>query len=318
MRREAPHGHTLNLFKQKVHATADNVRFKRQSVGHRPELSDGSDSSLGMSEADICMSSDVGGKEAAVPMHICDLFRALRPPTYCVDHEPSHRRPPARSPLDDTSEPQTPFDPVSEIECPALAFALRWWTRRTQMDIYDVLNYAERAVWGCRWGAWTVRRHCSELVSGKWNFGDIEAGTRRWQEDQTLPSVQPIVERMTEWDRQGVTGELLAALWERYPTECLSAGLSAPTPCLISVVLRDLGEGPIVRGAPKAPMSRKRYAVIKALLDAHPHGLSEDELKKRSGLTDARKIMYALRDSDEDWKAVLLLPGNTGAGYRIA
>ncbi|MHC4399217.1 MAG: hypothetical protein ACYTG0_06035 [Planctomycetota bacterium] len=84
------------------------------------------------------------------------------------------------------------------------------------------------------------------------------------------------------------------------------------------VVLRGRKSRPIVLGKEKRVLTRARYDVVKALIDAGPHGLTKDLLDDKSGHTDARKILGALAKSDEDWGKVVHMPGQPGRRYRIS
>jgi hypothetical protein len=82
--------------------------------------------------------------------------------------------------------------------------------------------------------------------------------------------------------------------------------------------LRGRDEGPIVLGKEKQPLTERQYNVVKALLDAGERGLSKDKLDEKSGHSEARKVLRALRRSDTDWAAVIHMPGKAGSGgYRI-
>jgi hypothetical protein len=96
-----------------------------------------------------------------------------------------------------------------------------------------------------------------------------------------------------------------------------SPGIPATPANGLRVVLRGRSEGPRVLGREKQPLSQAQYDVVKALLDADGRGLSKDELDRKSGHGDARKILKRLADADPDWAAVIHCPGKTGGGYRI-
>ncbi len=83
------------------------------------------------------------------------------------------------------------------------------------------------------------------------------------------------------------------------------------------VVLRGPGECPTVRTVEKRPLTLAQYDVVKALLDAGERGLGKDELDRKSGHGDARKVLKRLAESDSDWEAVIHFPGRSGGGYRI-
>jgi hypothetical protein len=82
-------------------------------------------------------------------------------------------------------------------------------------------------------------------------------------------------------------------------------------------VLQGRDKGPIVSGRLKQTLTPPQFDAVKALLDAGEPGLTKDQLDKKSGHGDARKILKRLADSDPDWKAVLPFPGTTGMRYRI-
>ena len=87
-----------------------------------------------------------------------------------------------------------------------------------------------------------------------------------------------------------------------------------------SVRLFGPGEEPEVLGMKKRPLNKTRYAVVLAIAKAAPIGLSKSELVKKSGCGDAVNILKGLAKADEDWQAVISLPGEggKGRGYRIA
>jgi hypothetical protein len=84
-----------------------------------------------------------------------------------------------------------------------------------------------------------------------------------------------------------------------------------------SVVLGQQGQGPVVLGKQKPPLTRTRYDVVKTLLEAGQDGLTVDELAKKSHHGDAVNSLKKLARSDPDWGAVISLPGSSGMGYRI-
>jgi hypothetical protein len=83
------------------------------------------------------------------------------------------------------------------------------------------------------------------------------------------------------------------------------------------VVLSGPGKPPLVLGKKKPVLTPARYNVVQALLDAGEGGLGKDELDKKSGHTDARKILKAVADSDPDWASVIHFPVRKGKGYRV-
>ena len=92
-----------------------------------------------------------------------------------------------------------------------------------------------------------------------------------------------------------------------------------PIPVCQSKAVRLFGPGeqPVVRGKKKDILTTPQYDVVQTLIEAGDSGLSKDQLVKKSGHGDARKIMKRLANRDSDWKAVLVFPGTPGRGYRI-
>jgi len=84
-----------------------------------------------------------------------------------------------------------------------------------------------------------------------------------------------------------------------------------------SVLLFGNVDSPIVQGTEKAKLTKPQYNVIQALIEAGEEGLTKDELDRKSGHGDSRKILKRLADSDADWKSVIPFPGKPGRGYRI-
>jgi hypothetical protein len=84
------------------------------------------------------------------------------------------------------------------------------------------------------------------------------------------------------------------------------------------VVLRGRDEGPLILGKEKPPLTDRQYNVIRSLLNAGEDGLTKDKLDEKSGHSESRKVLSALRDSDPDWAAAIHMPGKAGrGGYRI-
>lgn len=85
------------------------------------------------------------------------------------------------------------------------------------------------------------------------------------------------------------------------------------------VRLGGLRDSPVVRGTVKRPLTAPRHAVVAALVRAYPKGLTKDELVLDSGRDGAVDILKRLVKSDEDWAAVIQLPGgNYSGGYRLS
>lgn len=74
---------------------------------------------------------------------------------------------------------------------------------------------------------------------------------------------------------------------------------------------------PVVLGRPKKPLPPVKYLVVKTLLEAGEAGLSKPDLEARTGKAEAVKHLRLLRDSDDDWKAVIVMAGSPGNRYRI-
>lgn len=72
-------------------------------------------------------------------------------------------------------------------------------------------------------------------------------------------------------------------------------------------------------GEVEKKVSQRQYNVVQALVNAGSRGITKDQLDIKSGHTEARKVLVALRKKDEDWKRVIVCPGKAGnGGYRIA
>jgi len=77
------------------------------------------------------------------------------------------------------------------------------------------------------------------------------------------------------------------------------------------------GEQPEVNGKRKPTLTAARYDAVQALIEAGEAGLTKDQLDRQSGHTEARKLLKALANDDDDWKKVIRFPGTPGKGYRI-
>jgi hypothetical protein len=84
-----------------------------------------------------------------------------------------------------------------------------------------------------------------------------------------------------------------------------------------SVILFGRDGGPVVKGSEKSKLTNSQYDVVLALLRTGEKGLTKDELDRKSGHGDARKILKRLSERDSDWASVISFPGTTGMGYRI-
>jgi hypothetical protein len=72
----------------------------------------------------------------------------------------------------------------------------------------------------------------------------------------------------------------------------------------------------VVLGKPKR-LTKPRYDVIKALVNAFPQTLTQDQLIAKSDHSDAVGILKRLARRDPDWKVVIKLAGSTGGGYGL-
>jgi hypothetical protein len=83
--------------------------------------------------------------------------------------------------------------------------------------------------------------------------------------------------------------------------------------------VRFCGEGnePEVLGHSKLPLGVTEQAVIKALVEAFPGGLTKGILERKTG-TDPHKVLSRMQSRDPDWAKVIVRPGKAGrGGYRL-
>ncbi|MFO0852412.1 MAG: hypothetical protein U0871_28205 [Gemmataceae bacterium] len=92
---------------------------------------------------------------------------------------------------------------------------------------------------------------------------------------------------------------------------------AATEPPVEKLVLNRRGEQPVVLGKPHPPLTETQFNVITALVEAGDDGLSQVELLKRSGHSDARNVLKRLAKSSPEWAMVIQFPGHRGVGYRI-
>lgn len=81
------------------------------------------------------------------------------------------------------------------------------------------------------------------------------------------------------------------------------------------VVLGRPGEPCTVNGKQKRALTDGQHAVVAALMSAGAEGLTKDAIEEER--SSAREILKRLRDSDEDWAAVIIMAGQTNGRYRI-
>lgn len=85
---------------------------------------------------------------------------------------------------------------------------------------------------------------------------------------------------------------------------------------LESVPRCGMRKNPIVDGVERPPLTEAQYAVVQALLEAGPKGLSGDKLVGKSGRSGAVNVLKGLA-RHAGWEAVILLAGAPGRGYRV-
>ena len=100
------------------------------------------------------------------------------------------------------------------------------------------------------------------------------------------------------------------------PPQTHEAEQNEPSPPITPVELRGRHEGPVVYGKVKKRLTFARYNIIKALLEADGN-LSMYELDRKSGHTDARKILKSMAKQDEDWARAIIMPEGPGTGFGI-
>ena len=111
--------------------------------------------------------------------------------------------------------------------------------------------------------------------------------------------------------------EALTAQAELAPPAAASNGTTATLKSAQSplVVLGKPGEPSVVRGKQKKALTDGQHAVVSALIIAGVEGLTKDAIEAER--SSAREILKRLRDSDEDWAAVIIMAGQTNGRYRI-
>ena len=117
-------------------------------------------------------------------------------------------------------------------------------------------------------------------------------------------------------------GTAWRAVEQWFKTAELSAGPVASAP--LSKQPHSAGTFPVVLAGPDGVivngnvkrLSGGKFAVVEALLEAGPGGLSKDELDTRSGYPKAFTYLKRLL-RDQDFAAVLHMPGKSWGRYRI-
>jgi hypothetical protein len=123
-------------------------------------------------------------------------------------------------------------------------------------------------------------------------------------------TVKQVVEKLEARDAGAETPSQPVGNLEKPPAP------PAPSPAL---VLGKPGDFPKIRGKTiHMWLSVPRHNVLTALLEVFPKSLNKDALIKKSGHKDAVNILKRLRKAGADWESAIDLPGQRGAGYRIA
>lgn len=125
----------------------------------------------------------------------------------------------------------------------------------------------------------------------------------------------PGADRPTPPDAAGPSRSPGASVGSEGIVDIVNSATEIETP-IIPVVLNGPDGEPVVYGKAKRRLTRARYNVVKTLMDAG-RNLSKDELDRKSGHTEARKLLRALADSDPDWDRAIIRPEGPGTGYGI-
>lgn len=92
--------------------------------------------------------------------------------------------------------------------------------------------------------------------------------------------------------------------------------VSVGAPIMTTTPTEEIGTW-MVGGVLKKLRTKAQRDIIQVLHAAGAAGLSSDELDRKSGHTDARKILGRLAKKDLGWQSVIVLPGNSHGRYRI-
>jgi hypothetical protein len=84
------------------------------------------------------------------------------------------------------------------------------------------------------------------------------------------------------------------------------------------VVLKGPNTGPIVLGVQQEPLTQSQYDVVKALVGVFPKGQKLAELIRNGKHGGVRDILRLLRNQSQQWAQVIVFPGSSGGGYRVA
>jgi hypothetical protein len=98
------------------------------------------------------------------------------------------------------------------------------------------------------------------------------------------------------------------------PSHTHSRGAPANLTTVPRLVLGEAGDPCVVLGNKKPPLTDGQRAVVVALLEAGEEGLTKDAIE--AVRASARRMLEDLR-RDPDWKAVILMPGQTNGRYRV-
>jgi hypothetical protein len=86
------------------------------------------------------------------------------------------------------------------------------------------------------------------------------------------------------------------------------------------LLLKGPDDNPVIDGQQQPLLSPREYKAVKAIVDAKALGqmrLSDPELDRKSGITDARKVLKTLANRNRSWKGILQFAGRKGLGYGI-
>jgi hypothetical protein len=157
-------------------------------------------------------------------------------------------------------------------------------------------------------------------LGGPWDQIVIELTGRRWLLGK--PGVYRTEDPADQWIYTELRAERVERLFRvrgiKVPDSL--GQTDGPEGERLPVILGDVGSKPTIRGVEVDPLTPARHAVITALLNVWPKGLTKDKLATESGHGDAVNLLKQIRKSSPLWKSVILLPGKTGRGlgYRIA
>jgi hypothetical protein len=130
------------------------------------------------------------------------------------------------------------------------------------------------------------------------------------REDE-LRALQVALRWLPKLDSTSETGDSRALPPAPLPPSQPEEAPEVPVP----VVLISPSVRPFVLGRSKTKLTPAQFRVVKALMAAGEAGLTKARLLKVTG--DAINVLKRLAKSDEDWAAVIHLPGQSGRRYRL-